>query len=245
VKTVIISQARMTSSRLPGKVLRNVLGKSLLEYQIERLRCVSSVDDIVIATTVNASDDPIVKLCEKLQVSTFRGSEHDVLARYYNAAMEHGADVVVRVTSDCPVIDPNVVEKVVQFYLAQMSDYDYVSNNLVRTYPRGMDTEIFPFRILREAFVEAIDQPEREHVTPFIYLQPRRYRLGNVAFEKDESHHRWTVDTPEDFELINKIIEALYPVKKNFKLEDMLELLESHPDWSNINAHIKQKALGE
>jgi spore coat polysaccharide biosynthesis protein SpsF len=203
------------------------------------------VDEIVIATTVNASDDPIIELCEKLQVSSFRGSEDDVLARYYNAAVEQYADVVVRVTSDCPVIDPNVVEKVVRFYLTQPNDYDYVSNNLVRTYPRGMDTEVFPFRVLREAFVEAVEPPEREHVTPFIYLRPRRYRLGNVAFEKNESHHRWTVDTPEDFELIKQIIESLYPVNKKFKLEDMLELLEAHPDWVEINAHIKQKTLGE
>ncbi len=245
MKTVIIIQARMTSTRLPGKVLKPVLGKPLLEYQIERLRRVVNADGLVLATTTNPTDEPIVELCNKLHVQCFRGSENDVLARYFYAAVAHGADVIVRITSDCPVIDPGVVDKVIRFYLDRLTDYDYVSNNLTRSYPRGMDTEVFSFKTLKDAFTEGVEAFEREHVTPFIYLRPERYRLGNVQFDRDESRHRWTVDTPEDFELIKKILESLYPSKKDFTLEDMLGLLKLHPDWIGINAHVKQKTLGE
>ena len=245
MKAVVIVQARMTSTRLPGKVMKRVLGKPLLEYQLERLRRVTLADEIVVATTTNAEDQPIVDLCERLDVPCFRGSERDVLARYYEAATQHPADAVVRVTSDCPVIDPAVVIEVIRYYRDQRDRLDYVSNGLSRTYPRGMDTEVFSYQALREAYVEATDEPEREHVTPFIYRRPKRYRLANVAFRKDASRHRWTVDTREDFELVRRIIEGLYPGNRNFTLADMLELIEAHPDWAEINAHVEQKELGE
>lgn len=241
MKIVIIVQARMTSTRLPGKVLKMVLGKSLLEYQIERLRRVKLAHEIVIATTTNAADEPIVELCDRLSLSYFRGSEQDVLARYHEAAKLHQADGVVRVTSDCPLIDPQVIDKVIQFYMNHQGEYDYVSNCLERSYPRGMDTEVFSFQALQQAFLEATAPPEREHVTPFIYRQPERYRLAQVVYFQNQSHHRWTVDTPEDFELIKRIIEALDPKFPEFTLEDCLNLLEQHSDWSIINAHIEQK----
>lgn len=224
MKTVIIVQARMTSTRLPGKVMKRVLGKPLLEYQLERLQRVKLADEIVIATTTNQTDEPIVELCNSLSVACFRGSEDDVLSRYYGAATAHKADLVVRVTSDCPLIDPQVIDTVIDYCLQNQSHYDYVSNSLERTYPRGMDTEVFSFSTLQQAFGEATAQPDREHVTPFIYRQPARYRLGHVIYSEDCSHHRWTVDTPEDFELIQKIIEAIYPRKPNFTLEDCLSL---------------------
>jgi spore coat polysaccharide biosynthesis protein SpsF len=226
MKTAIIVQARMTSTRLPGKVLKPVLGKPLLEYQIERLQRVKLANEIVIATTTNETDEPIVELCNRLAVAYFRGSEEDVLGRYYQAATEHKADLVVRVTSDCPLIDPKVIDEVINLYLKNQSNYDYVSNSLERTYPRGMDTEVFSFSTLQQAFWEATAQPDREHVTPFIYRQPARYSLGHVIYSEDCSHHRWTVDTAEDFELIQKIIEAIYPIKPNFTLEDCLSLPE-------------------
>lgn len=244
MKTVIINQARMTSTRLPGKVLLTVLGKSLLEYQIERLRRVKMVDEIVVATTINNTDQPIAELCGRLDVPCFRGSENNVLARYYEAATLHQADVVVRVTSDCPVIDPDVVTEVIRYYHDHQDCCDYVSNGLRRTYPRGMDTEVFSYKALREAFLESTEDADREHVTPFIYRQPERYRLANVSFREDQSRHRWTVDTPEDFELVRRIIESLYPINKNFSLDEMLELLDLHPDWLKINAHVEQKKLG-
>ena len=245
MKTVIIVQARMTSTRLPGKVLKQVLGKPLLEYQIERLQRVKLANEIVIATTTNETDEPIVELCNRLAVAYFRGSEDDVLSRYYGAATAHKADLVVRVTSDCPLIDPQVIDTVIDYCLQNQSHYDYVSNSLERTYPRGMDTEVFSFSTLQQAFGEATAQPDREHVTPFIYRQPARYRLGHVIYSEDCSHHRWTVDTPEDFELIQKIIEAVYPNQPNFTLEDCLRLLQEQPAWYLINSHIEQKQYGE
>jgi len=244
-KTVIIVQARMTSTRLPGKILKQVLGKPLLQYQIERLQGVKLADEIVIATTTNETDAPIVNLCDRLSVAYFRGSEADVLERYYQAAVAHRAKVVVRVTSDCPLIDPQVVDRVIDYYLKNYSQYDYVSNCLERTYPRGMDTEVFSFSVLQEAFGRAAAQADREHVTSFFYRQPERYRLGHVLYFQDCSHHRWTVDTAEDFELIQNIIKAVYPSLPNFTLEDCLRLLEERPEWYLINSHIEQKQYGE
>lgn len=243
MKTVIVVQARMSSTRLPGKVLKMVLDKPLLEYQIERLRRVKLADEIVIATTTNDTDEPIIELCDRLSVPYFRGSEEDVLARYHGAAKKHYADVVVRVTSDCPLIDPQAIDKVIKFYIENADKYDYVSNCLKRTYPRGMDTEVFSLKALHEAFLEASVQPEREHVTPFIYRHLKRYCVGHVVYSENQSSHRWTVDTPEDFELIRIIIETIYPKKSDFSMEDCLNLIKNNPDWLAINAHIQQKAL--
>lgn len=245
MKTVIIVQARMTSTRLPGKVLKEVMGKPLLEYQIERLRQVKLADEIIIATTTNDTDLPIVAQCARLGIPVTRGSEHDVLARYYEAAKLHHADLIVRVTSDCPVIDPSVIDEAIQFYLDHRAEYDYVSNALTQSYPYGMAAEVFPFRVLEEAHQEAIAEPEREHVTPFIYTRPDRYRIGHVIHPENHSHHRWTVDTPEDFELVRRVIEALYPVKPEFNTQDILMLLKRYPEWVEINAHVQQKKLGE
>ncbi len=241
MKIVIIVQARMTSVRLPGKVLKEVLNKPLLEYQIERLKRVAYKDEIIVATTLNNTDQPIVELCNKLLISFYRGPEDDVLSRYYNAALYTNADVIIRVTSDCPIIDPNVIDKTIRFYLDNNSKFDYVSNCLKRTYPRGMDTEVFPFRVLKEAYNEATKKMEREHVTSFIHKQPDRYRLGNFFYYQDKSNHRWTVDMPEDFELIKKIIENLYMKNQEFTLEDVLKMFEEDPNLFLINAHIEQK----
>jgi spore coat polysaccharide biosynthesis protein SpsF len=245
MKVVIINQARMTSTRLPAKVMKQVLGKPLLEYQIERLKRVKLADQIVVATTINDTDQPIVDLCDRLSITSYRGSEDDVLARYHGAAIAYQADVVVRVTSDCPIIDPQVIDQVIQFYIESYPKYDYVSNALGRTYPRGMDTEVFAFADLDEAFHRATAQPDREHVTPFIYRHPDRCNLGKINYFENHSNHRWTVDTIEDFELIKIIIETLYPVKPEFTLEDCLELLSHNPEWMTINQHIEQKQYGE
>ncbi|MBD2108557.1 glycosyltransferase family protein [Nodosilinea sp. FACHB-13] len=242
--TAIIVQARMTSTRLPGKVLKPVLDKPLLAYQIERLKRVKTADSIVIATTENDSDNPIVELCKALEVDYFRGSEQDVLSRYYGAAQAAQSDIVVRVTSDCPLIDPEVIDEVIQVYAAECDRYDYVSNALKRTYPRGMDIEVLPTWALEQAYRETTEPPEREHVTPFIYNHPKRYSLGHVIYSEDLSHHRWTVDTPEDFELIKRMLEELYPLSPKFNLQDCLRVIESHPDWSAINGHIEQKLYG-
>jgi spore coat polysaccharide biosynthesis protein SpsF len=244
MKVVIIIQARMTSTRLPGKVLKTILDKSILEHQVERLQRIENAADIVIATTTNLTDQPIVECCQSLSTPYYRGPEADVLARYYGAATEHAADAIVRITSDCPLIDPQVVSEVIRFYVNNFPKYDYVSNVLERTYPRGMDTEVFSYSALQEMFNEATLQQDRENVTTYIYkTHPEKYHTANVFNFEDQSHHRWTVDTPEDFELIKRIIETLYPIKPTFDLADTLKLLNQHPDWCELNAHIEQKKL--
>jgi len=235
----------MTSTRLPGKVLKKVLDKPLLEYQVERLKRSKRLDEIVIATTVNETDNPIVELAKQLGIKVFRGSEEDVLSRYYQAAIQNETDIIVRLTSDCPVIDPKVVDDVIQYFLDHQDQFDYVSNTLTRTYPRGMDTEVFSFKVLKESHDEAKEKLEREHVTPFIYQRPSRYSVGSVKYSKDMSSYRWTVDTLEDFELIQLMIENLYPKDSQFTLEDAITLLEEHPDWAKMNQMIEQKKIGE
>jgi len=243
MRVVIISQARMTSTRLPGKVLREVLGKPLLEYHIERLRQVKQADEVVIATTTNDTDQPIIELCQRLGVAYYRGSEEDVLSRYYEVAAHFGADVVVRVTSDCPLIDPGVVDEVISLYINNRDKYDYVSNSLQRTYPRGLDTEVFSMAALEKAYKEARTQSEKEHVTPYVYRHPELFRLGSCRGAVNYSQHRWTVDTPEDFELIRLILQELYPVNNRFTWLDVLSLLSKHPEWIEINADVKQKEV--
>jgi spore coat polysaccharide biosynthesis protein SpsF len=245
MNTVMIVQARMTSTRLPGKVLKTVLDKPLLEYQVDRLKRVQLANRLVIATTTNETDLPIVEWCESQSIDYFRGSENDVLSRYYGAAEAHGADVIVRLTSDCPLIDPQVTDQVIQFYMDHQPEYHYVSNSLVRSYPRGMDTEVFSFQALHEAYSEANEPFEREHVTPFIYQRPERYRMADIRYAQDQSHHRWTVDTKEDLELIRTMLETLYPVNPYFTLEDALRLHAENPEWVRINQHIEQKKLGQ
>ena len=245
MKTVIIVQARMTSTRLPGKVLKTVGGKPLLEYLIERLRRVRLADAIVIATTTNDSDLPIVALCQRLQVPVTRGAEDDVLARYHDAAIQHAADVIVRVTSDCPLIDPQVVDALIAFFQKHRDQYDYVATRLMPSYPLGMDAELLTFHALDEAAHEALEPADREHVTPFIYRHPQRYRLANRSCEQNLAQHRWTVDTPEDFDLVGRIIGALYPVKPDFSLADIRDLLLANPTWVDINAHVRQKTLAD
>ena len=241
MKTVIIVQARMTSTRLPGKVLKTVLNKPLLEYQLERLREVKLADEVIIATTINSSDQPIIDLCDCLSIPFYRGSEEDVLSRYYEAAMQFQADTIVRITSDCPLIDPEIIDRVIDYYQQNHPNFDYVSNCLGRTYPRGMDTEVFSFKSLDEAFNQATAQGDREHVTPFIYRQFDRYNLGQVNYFQNHSEHRWTIDTLEDFELIKIIIESLYPSKPKFSLQDCLDLSSQNSEWRMINKYIEQK----
>lgn len=243
MKIAAIVQARMTSTRLPGKVLKEVLHKPLLSYQLERLRRVRNVDEIIIATTVNETDQPIVDWCQRESVPVYRGSEEDVLSRYYEAAAHYQADAVVRITSDCPLIDPHVVERIVRFYLDHEQEIDYVSNTLERSYPRGMDTEVFSFQVLKQAYREGLMPADREHVTPYIYRNPEKFRLASLTSEQDLSFHRWTVDTPEDFELVRRLLETLYPQNPEFTMSDALFLLERNPGWVQINSMVEQKQI--
>lgn len=240
---VLIVQARMGATRLPGKPLKEVFDKPLLGYLIERLRRVTKANQIVIATTTNPLDQPIVDFCQWEQIPLFRGSEEDVLDRFDNAAHAFVADVVVRVTADCPLIDPVVIDKVIGYYLDNFPKYDYVANTIKRTYPRGLDVEVFSYKSLEDAELNATLPEEREHVTPYIYRRPELFKLGNVENDKDESHHRWCVDTQADLILVTKIIQELYPTNPDFTMQDILTLLNEHPQWVNINAHIKQKTI--
>ena len=243
MKTLIIVQARMTSTRLPGKVLLPLAGEPMLTRLIERLRRVRRADGIVVATTTNATDDPIAALCSQLGVPCHRGSEHDVLSRYADAARVHGADVVVRITSDCPLIDPALIDQTIAAF--DEGGSDYVSNMLPPTWPYGMAVEVFSAAALAQAHAEATQAAEREHVTPFLYWHQERYRLRNVASPVDLSHHRWTVDTPEDYALVSRLFDHLMPNRPNFTQADVLALLDAHPDWIAINQHIQQKPATE
>ncbi|MDF2550564.1 MAG: acylneuraminate cytidylyltransferase [Chlamydiales bacterium] len=238
-RTYLIVQARMSSTRLPGKVLKKVLGRPLLDFLIERLKRVRLKSGIVIATTLGPQDDPIVQLAEQRGVLTFRGSEEDVLERYYLAAQAHGAAHVVRITSDCPLIDPELIDTLIGQY--HEAGVDYLSNVQERTFPRGMDCEVFSFAALEQAYLQATLPEEREHVTPYIHRHPELFSIKSYARAEDASSYRWTVDTPEDFQLIEKILEEIFLQKPLFTLDDLLVLLKKHPEWNAINQNIAQK----
>lgn len=245
MKVAAIIQARMGSTRLPGKVLKKVLGKPLLEYQIERVLRAKSIDEVIIATTTNRRDNPIIQLCQQLSIPFYRGSEQNVLSRYYETAKQFNADKVVRLTSDCPIIDPEIIDRVVLYFLKNQHKYDFVANTLKRTYPRGMDTEVLSYEVLKKIHEQAIEKLYREHVTSYLYSHPDEFSLFNIEHERDESKYRLTVDTPEDFDLIEKIITTLYPMNKTFTLNDVIRLLEEKPVWATINSNIEQKKSGD
>ena len=240
MRAVGIVQARMTSTRLPGKILLEVLGKPLLQYELERLRKISSIDELVVATTTNVDDDPVIELCGTLGVSTYRGSELDVVSRYYEAAEQYKADAVVRFTADCPLIDPQVSDSVIRYYLEHAGEVDYCCVD-ISTYSRGTDTEVFSLNALRDAGREGNTAPDREHVTFFIRNRPDRYKQWVKKSGNDWGKYRLTVDTREDFELIREILERLYPANPNFSINDVIELLEKNPELPKINEKIRQK----
>ncbi|MGH8239594.1 MAG: cytidylyltransferase domain-containing protein [Steroidobacteraceae bacterium] len=240
---VIIVQARMGSTRLPGKVLKPIAGRPMLSYQIERLRRVQRGQQLVVATTINPLDDAIVSFCRDAGVDCCRGSEQDVLSRYWQAAEQFAATTVVRVTADCPLLDPQLVDLAIETFVDHAGRYDYVSNMITPTWPYGMAVEVLSEQVLREANRESIDAAEREHVTPFVYLRPDRYRIKSLTRHPDLSWHRWTVDTPEDFQLVSLLLESLYPRRPAFTIDDVLATLDRHPDWANINAHVAQKSI--
>jgi spore coat polysaccharide biosynthesis protein SpsF len=238
----LIIQARMGSTRLPGKVLRPINGRPLFSYQLERMKRCRLVDLIVVATTTEPADDAIVSFCKSQSTLVTRGSEQDVLRRYAEAARAVNADTVVRVTSDCPLLDPQLVDAALESF-AGPDGPDYVSNMLKPTWPYGMAVEVMSRAALDAADNEAMDASEREHVTPFIYWRPQRFRLKSMTLPVDLSAHRWTVDTIEDFDLVSRVLDALLPVKPQFQMHDVLELLERHPDWVEINQGVSQKSI--
>ena len=243
MKTAAIIEARMTSSRLPGKVLLPVLGRPLLDHLIERLKRARTLDTIIVATTTKATDDPIEALALDLGCGCFRGSEEDVLERVLCAAQRFGVDVVVEITGDCPLMDPAIIDVLVETF--RLNRYDYVSNVLTRTYPRGMDTQVFPTAVLDEVARLTSDPVDHEHVSLYIYNHPERFSLHNVESGLPPRYYdlRLTVDTEEDFQLIRTIFEELYPEIADFSLGDILNLFDRRPELAEINRHVQQKKV--
>jgi spore coat polysaccharide biosynthesis protein SpsF len=242
LKVVAIIQARMGSTRLPGKVLKDLEGRTVLARVVERLRRASLIDELLIATTDHATDDVIVEEGRRCGVAVFRGDEDDVLDRYFRAAQSAKAEVVVRITSDCPLIDPEITDKTIRAFLDQRPDY--ASNSLHRTYPRGLDTEVMTVRALERAWSAAREPYQRVHVTPYIYQHPGEFKLLSVTGEEDHSEHRWTLDTPEDL----AFLRAVYSRMKDpgeFSWRDVLEVVAREPQLVELNRTIAQKALHE
>jgi len=239
----LIVQARMGSTRLPGKVMLEVMGRPLLAYLIERLKRVKNAKGLLIATTELSDDDVIAAFAKSCSLPVFRGSVDDVLSRYYLAASSVSAKSVVRITADCPLIDPEIIDEAIELYKSATPPPDYVSNSIKRTYPRGMDVELFSFKALSRAFFEAVEPFQKEHVTPFIYRHRELFHCLNFEYGTDASRYRLTVDTREDFVLIELLLNALYPQKNNFTLKDLLDLITLHPEWAQINASVLQKEI--
>ncbi|WP_413432509.1 cytidylyltransferase domain-containing protein [Crateriforma spongiae] len=240
---VCIIQARVGSSRLPGKTLRKLGDRTVLARVLTRVGMSKAIDRIVVATTDDPADDAIRDEALRCGVDCFRGDEFDVLARYHGAAVTFGAQHVVRVTSDCPLIDASLIDRMVEHYLKAAGRIDYLSNGLVRTFPHGLDTEIFSAAHLAIAFHEATDVAEREHVTPFLYRNPDRFRLENFAQGSDQSQHRWTLDEPDDLRFFEAVVD--YLPDPRVSTTEVLALLEQHPELARINASVRQKTLAE
>lgn len=231
-----ILQARCSSSRLPGKVLKPILGKPMLARHIERLQRSRHIAPLVVATSTEPSDDPLAELCGHLGIACSRGSLADVLDRFYRAADPLHPEHLIRLTGDCPLADPAVIDACIDFHLA--GDYDYTTNALQPTFPDGLDVEVFRFSCLAEAWSEATLTSEREHVTPFIHRRPERYRIGHYRQTPDLSWLRWTVDEPADFAMVEAVYQALYPTRPDFTTAEIVAYLAEHPEVARINADI-------
>lgn len=240
MRTVAIVQARMTSTRLPGKILADLAGAPMLERQIARMRRASTLDEVMVATTTNSSDDPVMALCARLGLSSFRGSEEDVLARYAGAAASSNADVVVRITADCPLLDAEVVDRVVRTLCDEGTDY--ASNTLERTYPRGLDVEALTRDALARTATEARSKPAREHVTWYIHTErPDLFSRSSVTSDVDASDLRWTVDTPEDLAMVRAVYARLGLAERDVSFPEIVAWIRANPEVAQMNAAVAQK----
>jgi spore coat polysaccharide biosynthesis protein SpsF len=233
-----IIQARRGSKRLPDKIMKPLSGKPILWHVVERVSYSKLIDGVVVATTTNRIDDIVDELCKKNNFSLFRGSEDDVLDRYYQCAKEYNIKNIVRITADCPLIDPNVIDIVIQYFLD--NKFDYVSNRIEPTYPDGLDVEVFSYETLEKTWKETTLPSDREHVTTYIENHPERFKISNVKQNIDLSYLRWTVDYKKDLEVVKEIYKKLYSKKHMFLMEDVLQLLEKRPKLNKINAGIQR-----
>ncbi len=232
-----IIQARMSSTRLPGKVLKPIVGRPMLDLQLERLARATLIDKLIVATSDQSDDDLIATLCEQQGIGVFRGSLSDVLGRYHGALEANGpADHVVRLTADCPLADPDVIDGCIAQHLAKGADY--TSNGIERTFPRGLDVEVMTAAALERAYREATASDEREHVTMHIYRNPQIFQLSHFVQDRRLGSLRWTVDTPEDLEMVRAVYLALYAGKPDFRQADILMLMRAHPEIAVINANV-------
>lgn len=237
MKIIAIIQARLGSTRLPGKVLLDLEGRTVLEHVIRKVKSSKLVNNVIVGTTINKEDLEIVKLCANLGINVYCGSEDDVLDRFYQIARLFKADHIVRITSDCPLIDPKVIDEVITLHVREKADY--TSNTLKETYPDGEDIEVFTFAALKEAWNKANMSSEREHVTPFMRKNPA-FKLANLEYNKDISHKRWTLDNPEDYDFIESIYKNIYTKNPDFGMEEILKFLDKNPEIEKINQHINR-----
>lgn len=236
-RIVAICQAHMSSTRLPGKIMKDLCGAPALYRMIERVRQSKLLDDLVIATSTLPCDDIIIEKCQEWGVHTFRGSDSDVLQRYWGAAQAYPADVYVRLTSDCPLIDPGQLDDSIRYFLEH--DYRYVGGD--GRLPRGIGGEVFTAELMKEAAEKATEGYEHEHVTPYMYW--KQDSVGHCPYKEDASHFRITLDTPEDYEVIRRVYEALYQPGNTFTLDEIIDYLKKHPEVVAINAAIQQKKV--
>ena len=229
---IAITQGRMTSSRLPGKVLKPILGHPMAWHQLQRTKQAKQLDKSIFATSTEKSDDVLAEFFIQCNEPIYRGSLNNVLSRYYHCAKEYNPTHVIRLTADCPLIDPLLIDQVIQQHLTDNNDYTGIAN-----YPIGLSVEMMKFSVLEAAYYEAQLRSEREHVTPFIGKHPERFKIGRVTYKENLSHLRWTVDYEEDFILVSRIYETLYPDNPEFRMSDVLSVLDKHPDWTKLNAH--------
>ena len=235
MRVVAIIQARMGSSRLPGKVLREVAGQPMLVHVLERALACKHLDQVIVATTDTAEDTAVFEVAETFGVATFTGSRDDVLDRYYRAAQAYNADVVVRLTADCPLLDPAEVDCVIRYFLAHL-DLDYAGTG--RTYPQGYDAEVFSIAALRRAWQGASLRSEREHVTPYIWKHPELFRVERLELQEDLSTFRVTVDEEPDLQVVSSVVEALAPSDPLFGMNVTVAFLRAHPEIASMNTHI-------
>lgn len=231
-KITCIIQARTSSNRLPNKVLLKISNSSIIDNILDRIKKSNLTEQIILATSINPDDQILSEIANDNQIISFKGNEFDVLDRFYNAAKEYGADPIIRITGDCPLIDPVLIDKMIKFFLEH--DFDYVSNTVERTFPDGLDVEIFTFAALKKAFSEATWASEREHVTPYIKKNPKLFKLFSYTNDENLSHLRWCLDEKYDYEMIQKIYQEFEP-DRFFSTNDVLKLLEKKPEISNIN----------
>ncbi len=242
MKVTAVIQARMGSTRLPGKVLMDLGGKTVLARVVDRLRRATLVNEILVATTGSIADDAIIQECRRIDVASFRGSENDVLDRYYEAALLTTGEGIVRITSDCPLIDAQIADDTIRSFLDLRPDY--ASNSLQRTYPRGLDTEVMTRDALACAWREAQFPYQRAHVTPYLYENPGRFDILAVKGCFDYSDQRWTLDTPQDLAFIRAVYERLGN-DDSFTWHDAMVVLQREPELVELNRGVMQKALHE